>query len=98
LHGVIFWAAATAVLGFAGLLLEMSALQRRPAVHVGPLVFVVQVTVPVLLAPFVSGESWSGTPLGGGVILMAVAVTAASAVVLTRSPAVSGFVDEAAGR
>ncbi|MFL5894310.1 MAG: hypothetical protein ACJ76Z_04250 [Thermoleophilaceae bacterium] len=92
--GVLLWAALTGVFGFAGLLLEMSALQRRPATHVGPMVFVVQVAVPVLLAPLVSGESWAGTPLGGGVILMAVAATAASAVVLTRSPAVAAFSEE----
>jgi hypothetical protein len=96
LDGVLFWAALTGVLGFAGLLIEMSALQVRPATHVGPNVFVVQVTVPVLLAPLVSGESWANTPLSGGVILMAVAAIAVSAIVLTRSPAVAGFADAAA--
>lgn len=97
LTGVLLWAAATAVIGFTGLLLEMSALQQRPAVQVGPLVFVVQVTVPVLLAPLVSGESWSGTPLGGAVILAAVAAVAVSATILGRSPAVAAFADDAAG-
>src|SRR3954452_10085425 len=91
LDGVLFWAAMTGALGLAGLLLEMSALQVRPATHVGPNVFVVQVTVPVLLAPLVSGESWADTPLSGGVILLAVAAIAVSAVVLTRSPAVAAF-------
>src|SRR4051812_1259482 len=95
--GVVLWVALTALLGFAGLLLEMSALQLLPATHVGPNVFVVQVSVPVLLAPLVSGESWANTPLSGGVILMAVAATAVSAVVLTRSPAVAAFADAAAG-
>lgn len=96
LLGAVVWAAATAALGFAGLLLEMTALQRRPAVHVGPMVFVIQVVVPVLLAPLVSGESWSDSPLGGGVIVAAVAAVAASAVVLTRSAAVAAFADETA--
>ena len=95
-EGVLLWAAITGVLGFTGLLLEMSALQLRPAVQVGPSVFVVQVAVPVLLAPLVSGESWANTPLSGAVILMAVAATAVSAVVLTRSPAVAGFAEAAA--
>jgi hypothetical protein len=94
LAGIALWVGLTAVLGFAGLLLEMSALQVRPATHVGPNVFVIQTTVPVLLAPLVSGESWRGTPLSGGVILMAVAATAISAVVLTRSPAVAAFADQ----
>ena len=77
-------------------LLEMSALQLRPATHVGPMVFVVQVVVPVLLAPLVGGESWSSTPLGGGVIVLAAAAVATCAVVLMRSPAVAKFADEAA--
>jgi hypothetical protein len=94
--GLLLWVGLTALLGFVGLVLEMSALQVRPATHVGPNVFVIQTTVPVLLAPLVSGESWAGTPLSGGVILMAVAATAISAVVLTRSPAVAGFADAAA--
>ncbi|HEX4719502.1 MAG TPA: hypothetical protein VH300_13295 [Thermoleophilaceae bacterium] len=97
LEGVLLWAALTGLLGLTGLLVEMSALQLRPATHVGPSIFVVQVTVPVLLAPLVSGESWSNTPLSGGVILIAVAATAISAVVLTRSPAVAAFADRAAG-
>jgi drug/metabolite transporter (DMT)-like permease len=97
IEGVVLWAALTAVLGLTGLLTEMSALQLRPATHVGPNIFVVQVSVPVLLAPLVSGESWSGTPLSGGVILLAVAATAISSVVLTRSPAVAAFADRAAG-
>ena len=94
--GVVLWAALTGLLGFAGLLIEMSALQVRPATHVGPNVFVVQVSVPVLLAPLVSGESWAHTPLSGAVIVMAVAATAISAVVLTRSPAVAAFAQAAA--
>jgi drug/metabolite transporter (DMT)-like permease len=95
--GVVFWTAAIALIGFTGLLLEMSALQLRPATHVGPLVFVVQVVVPVLLAPLVGGESWSSTPLSGGVIVLAAAAVATCAVVLMRSPAVAKFADEAAG-
>lgn len=89
--GVVLWLALTGLFGFVGLLIEMSALQVRPATLVGPNVFVVQVAVPVLLAPLVSGESWANTPLSGAVILMGVAATAVSAVVLTRSPAVAGF-------
>jgi hypothetical protein len=95
-EGVLLWAGLTALLGFMGLLIEMSALQVRPATHVGPNIFVVQVSVPVLLAPLVSGESWAHTPLSGAVILMAVAAIAVSAVVLTRSPAVAAFADASA--
>jgi drug/metabolite transporter (DMT)-like permease len=95
-EGMLLWLVVTGLFGLTGLLLEMSALQLRPATHVGPSIFVVQVSVPVLLAPLVSGESWTNTPLSGGVILMAVAATAISAVVLTRSPAIAAFTDRAA--
>jgi hypothetical protein len=61
------------------------------------MVFVVQVTVPVLLAPLVGGESWAGTPLSGGVILASVAAVLVSAVTLTRSPAVAAFANEVRG-
>ena len=63
------WAAATGLVALFGLLSEMSALQRRPATRVVPVVFVVQITLPVVLAPLVSGESWASTPLGGVALL-----------------------------
>src|SRR2546430_196470 len=39
LEGVLLWAALTGLFGLTGLLLEMSALQLRPATHVGPSIF-----------------------------------------------------------
>ena len=43
----------------------MSALQRRPAILVAPVVFAVQTVVPVLLAPFVVHASFLDSPLSG---------------------------------
>ena len=63
LLAVVWLATAAASEGLA-LLSEMSALQRRPATHVAPTMFAVQVLVPVGLAPLIFGESWSSTPLG----------------------------------
>ena len=59
------WLATLAASEFVALLSEMSALQRRPATHVAPPMFAVQVLIPVLVAPFLFGESWADTPLGG---------------------------------
>ena len=89
---VVAWAAATGLVAGVGLLSEMSALQRRPATRVAPVVFVVQITVPVMLAPLVSGESWASTPLGGVALLGFLALVAAGAGALGRSSAVSGLV------
>ena len=60
------------------------------------MVFVAQVTLPVVLAPLVSGESWGSTPLGGLAIPAFLAAVATGAGLLGRSPAVSGLVGRAA--
>ena len=87
---VAFGAASVTALG-AGLLSETSALQHYPASRVGPAVMAMQVAIPVLLAPLVGGEHWGGTPLGGGVLVLSLALVTASGVVLTASRAVAGL-------
>lgn len=86
------WGAATCAVAAIGLTSEMSALQSRPATRVAPVVFVVQVTVPVLLAPFLGGESWSGTPLGGAVLIGFLVAVATGAGLLGSTRAVGELV------
>jgi Magnesium transporter NIPA len=81
------WVAATAAAGALATLSEMTALQRARATAVAPIVFSAETLAPVLLAPLVAGEGWSGTPLGGAAIVAAVAAVAAGGVALARSPA-----------
>jgi len=94
------WLAAAGFAAAAGLAVlfaltsEMSALQRLAAARVAPVVLVMQVSIPVLLAPLVAGEDWGATPLGGGVIALSFLVVAASTAAIAASPAVS----ELAGR
>ena len=83
------WAVATGLAGLVALLAEMTALQRRAAVQVAPIVFVMQVVVPVLLAPVLTGEKWGSTPLGGVLLVLLLGVVAAGSLVLGRSPAVA---------
>jgi drug/metabolite transporter (DMT)-like permease len=83
------WAAGAGATVLLGLLSETTALQRLPATRVAPFVLVLQVTVPVLLAPLVFGESWSDTPLGGALIAAALTVVAAGTVILAGSPVVA---------
>lgn len=87
------WAVATAIAGGIGLLSEMTALQRVPATRVAPVVFVIEMLVPVSLAIVLAGEHLSGTPLSGALVIAALAVVAAGAVVLSSSPAVAALVD-----
>lgn len=80
------WAIGTAVSSAVGALSEMSALQSRPAIQVAPVVFVTQTVVPVVLAPVLLGESFSGTPLGGVLLVAALALLVSGAALLASSP------------
>jgi drug/metabolite transporter (DMT)-like permease len=94
LIAVAWLATAVASEGLA-LLSEMSALQHRGATHVAPVMFAVQVLVPVLLAPLIFGESWSTTPLGGAALLAFMALAIAGTALLAGSRAVGAMIDTA---
>jgi drug/metabolite transporter (DMT)-like permease len=94
LVGVLWLATAAASEGLA-LLSEMSALQRRPATRVAPVMFAVQVLVPVALAPLIFNESWAETPLGGAAIVAFIAIAVAGTVLLAGSRAVGAVIQSA---
>jgi drug/metabolite transporter (DMT)-like permease len=88
-------AACVAVAAGAGLLAtvsEMSALQRRPATRVAPVVLAMQVVVPVALGGLAGGEDWGATPLGGVMLGAGLAIVVAGVVVLASSPAVGDVI------
>jgi drug/metabolite transporter (DMT)-like permease len=89
------WLATAAASEGLALLSEMSALQRRPATNVAPIMFAVQVLVPVLLAPLIFDESWSGTPLGGAALAAFIAFALAGTVLLARSQAIAAVMESA---
>ncbi len=60
--------------------------------------FTVQVLIPVLLAPFLFGESWGDTPLGGVVLGASIALSVAGTALVAASPAVAGVLESAAER
>jgi drug/metabolite transporter (DMT)-like permease len=91
LVAVAWLATAVASEGLA-LLSEMSALQRRPATHVAPVMFAVQVLVPVVLAPLIFEEKWSTTPLGGAALIAFMAVAVAGTVLLAGSKTVGAVI------
>jgi hypothetical protein len=91
---VAWLATALASEGLA-LLSEMSALQRRPATHVAPAMFAVQVLVPVILAPLIFEEKWSTTPLDGAVLVAFMVVAVAGTILLAGSRAVGAVIDSA---
>ena len=89
------WLATAAASEGLALLSEMSALQRRPATHVAPTMFAVQVLLPVLLAPLIFGESWAQTPGGGAALAAFVALALVGTVLLAGSRAVGKVIESA---
>jgi hypothetical protein len=94
LVAVLWLATALASEGLA-LLSEMSALQRRPATNVAPVMFAVQVLVPVILAPLIFEEKWSTTPLDGVVLVAFMAVSLAGTMLLAGSKVVGAVIESA---
>ncbi|HTR73648.1 MAG TPA: hypothetical protein VMH33_00115 [Solirubrobacterales bacterium] len=91
----VIWLATAAASEGLALLSEMSALGRRPATQVAPVMFAVQVVVPVILAPLIFEESWSGTPGGGAALVIAVLLAIAGVIALAGSPAVGAVIESA---
>ncbi len=91
----LVWLATAAASEGLALLSEMSALQRRPATRVAPVMFAVQVLVPVILAPLIFEERWSTTPLGGVVLVAFVLVALGGVVLLAGSRAVGAVLESA---
>lgn len=83
------WLAATGAAAGVGLLAEMTALQGRPPTQVAPVVFAVQVLVPIAAAPWLASEPVRH-PLAE---LAGVAAVIGGAWALLRSPAVLALVD-----
>jgi drug/metabolite transporter (DMT)-like permease len=86
------WGALTAAIAGLGLGDEMAALQRVSAAGVATGAFVLQTIVPVLLAPALFDEAWSGTPLGGAAIVAGLAAVAIGSAILARAPGVTRLV------
>jgi drug/metabolite transporter (DMT)-like permease len=94
LVAVVWLATAAASEGIA-LVSEMSALGRMPATRVAPVMFAVQVVVPVILAPLIFEESWSDTPGGGAALVVAILLVLVGVVSLAGSKAVGAVIESA---
>lgn len=89
------WLATALASEGLALLSEMSALQRRPATHVAPVMFAVQVLVPVILAPLIFEERWSTTPLDGAALVAFMGVALAGTMLLAGSRVVGAVIESA---
>lgn len=89
LLAALAWGALVGLVVIVGLISESTALQRFAATRVAPTVLVMQIVVPVTLAPLVAGEAWGDTPLGGAVLVGALVMVGVGAGLLASSPAVA---------
>ena len=93
------WVAMVVAIGLAaaaaavGTLSEQTALQRRPATQVAPIIFAIELLVPVALAVLVVGEDWERSSLAG--ILLALALVVGGALSLARTPTVARLLEPA---
>ncbi len=97
---VALWLAATIAFGALAFLEETTALQRRPAVTVAPVVGAVHDPLPVLMALWAGVEVWGSAPHRIAPLIAGLVVIAAGAAILGRSKAVariSGDLETAAG-
>ncbi len=85
------WLTAIGGVALLGLLAEMSALQRRPVVAVSPTVTVIQVVVPIAVAPLVGGEAWARSGPAGVLLAASLLAVIGGAVSLMRSAPVAGL-------
>src|SRR3954467_2490789 len=92
------WPALLLGVGLAGLaaavgtLSEQTALQRRQATQVAPIIFAIELLVPVALAVLVVGEDWDRSSLPA--ILAALALVVGGALSLARTPTVARMLGE----
>jgi drug/metabolite transporter (DMT)-like permease len=91
------WLAAAAMVGLAalaalaGTVSEQTALQRRQATQVAPIIFAVELLVPVALAVLVVGEDWERSSAIG--ILAALVLVVGGAFTLGRTPTVARLLE-----
>ncbi len=84
------WGAAAAVFAILGVNSEMSALQLLPVARVAPVIFAIELVVPVALGPLIGGEAWPTEPAKLLLLLGSLAVTVAGAASLMSSGPVAG--------
>lgn len=88
--------AVAAVASTAGLLSQMTAFQRHPAVQVVPVTFAVPNFLPVVLSALVLHERWGSAPLAGAAFAVGVALLLAGTLTVARTRAVACVVRGAA--
>jgi drug/metabolite transporter (DMT)-like permease len=85
----ILWLAATLGFGALAFLQETTALQRRPAVTVAPVIGAVQDPLPVVMALWAGVETWGSGSRHVAPLVCGLVIVTGGAVILGRSKAVA---------
>jgi drug/metabolite transporter (DMT)-like permease len=93
--GAVIWVAAIIGMGLVAFTSEQTALQRRPASTVGPLIGALEEPLPVILALVGGVEVWHGGAGHAAALAAGLALVGAGVIVLARSPAVAHVTEEA---
>jgi hypothetical protein len=81
------WLAATVIVGALAFLQETTALQRRPAVTVAPVIGAVQQPLPVLMALWTGVETWGGAAHRIVPVILGLTLSTAGAAVISAQRA-----------
>ena len=90
------WLLGALAFGAIAFVLENSALAQWPAVTVAPVIGALQEPLPVLMALWAGVETWSSRPREIAALIAGLALVAAGAAILGRSPAVANASGEGA--
>jgi drug/metabolite transporter (DMT)-like permease len=88
---VVAFLTVAAGASLVGTLTEQTALQRRQATQVAPIIFAIELLVPVALAVLVVGEDWERSSTIA--ILVALALVSGGAFTLGRTPTVARMLE-----
>lgn len=90
---LLLWGALAAVFAILGLNSEQVALQVRAVARVAPIIFVIELALPIVLGSIVGGESLPSDPAMAALMIGSLLVTVAGAFALMRSGPVNAVLE-----
>jgi drug/metabolite transporter (DMT)-like permease len=90
---LLVWGAVAGLFAILGLNSEQVALQIRAVARVAPIVFVIELTLPIALGSIVGGESLPGSPAMAALLVGSLLLTIAGAFALMRSGPVNAVLE-----
>ena len=90
---LLLWSALAGVFAILGLNSEQVALQVRAVARVAPIIFVIELALPIVLGSIVGGESLPSDPAMAALMIGSLLVTVAGAFALMRSGPVNAVLE-----